>query len=203
MEALGDSQLTKKTKSVHYSTLQNHPISLAFVGNVRNKINLVASVPSYMPLESDSIKSNLLYRTPAMKRARSATRTPAKKPSSTASKAQKSITNCPEEDSAQLYGLHLTAREVEHLAELRHSTIFIETKSELTSFDMVETLREHGYIRVVKEHETGFWCSFSDITNEESIVKLVATLKKKHGKLFSSVCSHKDVSTYYLANQKQ
>ena len=67
---------------MHYSALQNHPISLSFANNVKNKINLVAAVPTYMPLESDSIKSNMCYRTPATKRARSATKAQPKKKSS-------------------------------------------------------------------------------------------------------------------------
>ena len=101
-----------------------------------------------------------------------------------------------------MYGLHLTEREKEHLAELRSTTLFIESKNDLTVYEMVELLREYGYIRVIKEHETGFWCSFSDITNEEAITKLRSLLKKKHAKVFRSVRSHKDVSTYYLANQQ-
>ena len=53
---------------------------------------------------------------------------------------------------------------------------------------------------MLQEHETGFWCSFSDITNEASITKIIAQIRKKHSKVFSSVKSHKDVSTYYLTN---
>lgn len=78
--------------------------------------------------------------------------------------------------------------------------MFIETKRELFSVQVAELLREFGYIRVLQEHETGFWCSFSDITNEASITKIIAQIRKKHGKVFSSVKSHKDVSTYYLTN---
>ena len=45
---------------------------MSFLDNVRNKLNLVQAVPTYWPLESDSIKSNLMYRAPANKKARSA-----------------------------------------------------------------------------------------------------------------------------------
>ena len=99
-----------------------------------------------------------------------------------------------------MYGLYLTEREKEHLAELSYSTVFIETKREITTFEVVNLLREYGYIRVLKEHETGFWCSFSDITNEASITKTIAQIRKKHSKVFSSVKSHRDTSTYYLTN---
>ena len=59
--------------------MQNHPIKLSVLENVRNKINLVAAVPTYMPLESDMIKSNILYRAKILKKARSASNSVVKK----------------------------------------------------------------------------------------------------------------------------
>ena len=139
-------------------------------------MNLVATVPSYSPLESDEIKSNILYKAPKLKKSRSATNSVVKKKAAT--------TLQPSDAAAQLYGLYLTEREIEHLTELSHSTVFVRTKNEITVFEVVERLREYGFIKVNKEHETAFWCTFSDITNEESIAKTIASIRKKHGKVF-------------------
>ena len=49
------------------------------------------------------------------------------------------------------------------------TTIFIETKKEMTAMEITELVRELGYARVVKEREMGFWCTLSDISNEETI----------------------------------
>ena len=111
-----------------------------------------------------------------MAKSRSATNSVVKKKAAT--------TLEPSDAAAQLYGLYLTEREKEHLNELSHSTIFIRTKSQITVFEVVERLREYGFIRVMKEHETAFWCTFSDITNEDSIAKTIASIRKKHGKVF-------------------
>ena len=139
-------------------------------------MNLVATVPSYSPLESDEIKSNILYKAPKLKKSRSATNSVVKKKAATTLQTS--------DAAAQLYGLYLTEREIEHLTELSHSTVFVRTKNEITVFEVVERLREYGFIKVNKEHETAFWCTFSDITNEESIAKTIASIRKKHGKVF-------------------
>ena len=104
-----------------------------------------------------------------MKKARSATIVAGSKSKKVNNQGETTGTD----DEAQLFGLILTPREKEHIADLGLTCMYIETKKAITSFDMVEMLREYGFIRVMKEHETGFWCSFSDISNEDSIQKLI------------------------------
>ena len=59
------------------------------------------------------------------------------------------------------------------MAELETSCLFIETKKESTTQEMTDKLREYGYVRVVKEHAQGFWCNFSDLSNEMTIDKVI------------------------------
>jgi len=39
--------------------------------NVRNKVNLIVFVPTFFPLESDSLQANIMYSATPIKRARS------------------------------------------------------------------------------------------------------------------------------------
>ena len=71
------------------------------------------------------------------------------------------------------YGLYLTKREKDHLAELETSCLYIETKKESTTQEMTDKLREYGYVRIVKENSKSFWCIFSDISNEMTIEKVI------------------------------
>ena len=106
-----------------------------------------------------------------------------------------------EDEDSQDFGLILTELEKQHLSDLAHSCIFIETKKEHSTLEMIEIIREFGSIKVIKEVLKGFWCIFNDISNDQTIQKVMSQIQKKHARLFASVKSHKEVSKYYLANR--
>lgn len=74
-----------------------------------------------------------------------------------------------DDEASQDFGLILTELEKKHLADLAHSCIFIETKKELSTLEVIEMIRDFGSIRVIKEVSMGFWCIFNDISNEQTI----------------------------------
>lgn len=68
----------------------------------------------------------------------------------------------------------LNEREKEYLSQLALTCIFIETKIEgVTVQDLTCILRDFGDPKIIKEHETGFWCNFSDISSEQTIHKIM------------------------------
>ena len=104
------------------------------------------------------------------------------------------------DSEAQEFGLILTDAERAHLQELERSCIFIETKKEMSTFDLIELLRVFGCVKIVKIRPTGFWCNFVDIEPEESVKTFMHQIEAQNPKVVSCVKGHKQVSTYYLAN---
>lgn len=65
---------------------------------------------------------------------------------------------------------------------------------------MVLLLKEFGFVRVTKEHATGFWCNFTDILNEMTIEDIISQIKARHSSVVATVRSYREVSKYYKAN---
>lgn len=59
----------------------------------------------------------------------------------------------------------LTKGEKEHIQELGTTTFFVETHQDCDIKTMVEVMRAYGSVKVTVEHERGFWCTLSDISN--------------------------------------
>ena len=144
-----------KQKAVHYTSLQNQPIEFNTIDQIKNKINLIYHVPSYFPLDSDTLISNLMYKAAApIKRARS-------------SNSGNGIKNNTLDES--VHGLILTQREKDHLETLAQSCIYVETKHEMSTFEICDIFREYGDFKATKETENGFWVHLDLKEDEETI----------------------------------
>mmetsp|Transcript_5220 Transcript_5220/g.6962 ORF Transcript_5220/g.6962 Transcript_5220/m.6962 type:complete len:159 (-) Transcript_5220:248-724(-) len=53
--ARGTPTKGKRGRAVHYTALQNQPIEICMLDMIKNKLNLIVHVPSYLPLDSDSL----------------------------------------------------------------------------------------------------------------------------------------------------
>mmetsp|Transcript_3926 Transcript_3926/g.4669 ORF Transcript_3926/g.4669 Transcript_3926/m.4669 type:complete len:159 (-) Transcript_3926:498-974(-) len=53
--AKGTPMKGKRGRAVHYTALQNQPIEICMLDMIKNKLNLIVHVPSYLPLDSDSL----------------------------------------------------------------------------------------------------------------------------------------------------
>ena len=79
--------------------------------------------------------------------------------------------------------------------------MFIEMKKEgITTYEIIDLLREWCTPHVVQESLTSFWVRFSDILGEQTTLKVTNAARKKHAKVINSIKSYKEVSKYYSAN---
>jgi len=70
--------------------------------------------------------------------------------------------------------LILTEREKQHLTEMERSCVFLETRKEMSTFDVIDLMREFGNVRVSKISPDGFWCQFVDIAADETAKSLIS-----------------------------
>ena len=84
---------------------------------------------------------------------------------------------------------------------MERSTIWLQTKKSVSLLEVINIMREFGNVRISKVEPDCFWCQFVDIASDETIKSLMNQVLSKHSKFFASVRGHKEISTYYLANQ--
>lgn len=137
---------TKKTKSVHYSTMQNKPVSYECLAHLRNRIMFNVDVPRYFCLDLIDTKPVFTTQKPMM------------------------VSLSGGRGKAPTLGrLKLTEVEKEHNRRLSDFAFQLEVTEELTTRQVALMFIDHGDVSVVKTGSSSFWVDFESFDSEESI----------------------------------